>query len=464
MFLFSALLFYSCKKEKQNGTVNSGNNVINHPPVANAGMDQTIQIGSNTILDGSGSSDSDHNKITYKWRNISGAGSATIENDMAVTTNVKISITGSYKFELKVTDPGGLFDLDTVSITTENGSCEIGNRPIVLAQLVPIGTLSSAREGISVATAGDKIVFAGGVNSHESSSVDIYDISRYAWSTASLSAARSEMAVIAAGNKIFFAGGGYLYGDDYYSNVDVYDANLNTWTTTNLSEIKTEVGAAVVGDKVFFAGGFTINGLSNKVDIFDMTTNHWSTDTMNLGRAVMCGVTIGQKIYFAGGYESQGGSYGSSKRIDIYDNATHSWSNSTLSYLNNNNYNVYGLLAGVAVGENIFLSGEGCAVEVYNSNSGTSNPIFLNQKDAYISVIKDGKIIFFHYNSKQFDIYDPASGQWSVGLLPYPITPGAAIISVNNTIYVAGGTIGCTPIGNGTCSPVAINQVYKLEF
>jgi hypothetical protein len=53
----------------------------------------------------------------------------------------------------------------------------------------------------------------------------------------------------------------------------------------------------------------------------------------------------------------------------------------------------------------------------------------------------------------KFDIYDITTGTWSIGVLSKNIE-GAGIISMNDTIYVAGGYV------NGGIS----NQVWKLEF
>ena len=97
------------------------------------------------------------------------------------------------------------------------------------------------------------------------------------------------------------------------------------------------------------------------------------------------------------------------------------------------------------------------AVEIRDMNSGSSTFDCLFQPNAFFSaVLKDNKIVFFTGDGAEknkFDIYDIATNTWSIGVLPQSIT-GAAIISVNNTIYVAGGDI------NGVLS----NQVWKLEF
>ena len=72
------------------------------------------------------------------------------------------------------------------------------------------------------------------------------------------------------------------------------------------------------------------------------------------------------------------------------------------------------------------------------------------------AVEKNNKIIFFTGAGavkNKFDIYDVTTNTWSIGVLPQEIQL-VSIISVNNTIYVAGGY---TP-------GVFFNKVWKLEF
>src|SRR5215212_6382467 len=120
----------------------------NHPPVANAGADQTIVLPINTvILNGSGSTDPDNNIIGYSWIKISGPSAFNIANVSAVQTQATDLVQGIYRFELKVTDAGGLFSKDTIQITVDHDlpiptACDVGNRPLINVQLIPIGTLS----------------------------------------------------------------------------------------------------------------------------------------------------------------------------------------------------------------------------------------------------------------------------------------------------------------------------------
>jgi hypothetical protein len=76
-----------------------------------------------------------------------------------------------YQFELKVIDAGGLFSKDTIQVTVNAAvtyTCGDTNRPIINAQVIPVGTLSQVRGGVAVASAGNKILFAGGLTPSDS--------------------------------------------------------------------------------------------------------------------------------------------------------------------------------------------------------------------------------------------------------------------------------------------------------
>ncbi len=151
--------------------------------------------------------------------------------------------------------PAGLFSKDTVQVTVDSSSgqtlaCGDSNRPTINARLIPVGTLSQARSSIAVASAGNKILFAGG--SGHSSRVDIYDISTNKWSTAELSEGRGfGIAAAANGNKIFFAGGEAGDGTWPSDVVDIYDVSTNTWTVAHLSLGGDDIAAAAVGTRFF---------------------------------------------------------------------------------------------------------------------------------------------------------------------------------------------------------------------
>lgn len=449
----------------------------NQPPIACAGPDQVITLPNIATLNGSCSADPDNNITSYSWTKISGPTSYSITNINAVQTAFTNLEQGIYQVELKVTDAGGLFSKDTVRVTVNGGvtnTCSNLNRPFVNAQLIPIGQVSQTRGGMSVASSGNKIFFAGGVSqSVPSSRVDIYDIGTNTWSTAELCAGRYLIAIVAAGNKIFFGGGETLDGTWPVDSVDIYNISTNNWSVAHLSTAGNGIVAATVGNKVFFAGGdggFSGNpDRSSTVDIYDLISNTWST--ASLGSEGKEGghsaVAVNNKLYISGGgaWSSNFGNWFCTKRIDIYDNTTNSWSTSSLDE---------GKLlhAGIAVNGKIYWAGgytgsnptiiNSCSVEIKDINTGSvsiqqlSAPLTWSSTEGQAAVAKDGKIIFMGYHqpvTNKFDIYDIATNSWSIGILPFTID-AASIISINNTVFVAGGFV------NGVLS----NQLWKLEF
>jgi len=449
---------------------------INNPPVANAGPDQTITLPTNAVdLDGSASSDPDNNIMNYTWAKISGPSSFNIANTGSVQTQVTNLVQGAYLFELKVTDAGGLFSKDTIRVTVNAQppplqTCGSTNRPVINAQLIPFGTLSLARESMAVASAGNKIVFAGGIggsfgNPFPTSRIDIYDVVSGTWSTSELCIGRYSIAAAATGNKIFFGGGETGDGTCGVDSVDIYDISTNTWSVSHLSAAGNSITAAAVGNKVLFAGGDPTscgNGTgvdrAKTVDIYDVTLNQWSTTSLTEPKYNMSAVTLNDRVFFSGGAGSL-----LSKKIEIYNDATGTW---TLDSM----YEEKAAHGGIVAGGKIFWAGGGsyssnptCLVEIKDVNSGNqsiqylSQPGYWNADAGQSPVVKDNKIIFIGHsvnNRDKFDIYDIASNTWYIGILPQPVPYGASFFSLNNTIYIAGGTTGSA----------FTNQVWKLEF
>ncbi len=451
----------------------------NRPPVANAGPDQTIFLPTNEVtLDGSGSTDPNTNIKNYAWTKISGPASFNFINANAIQTGVNDLVEGIYQIELKVIDSVGLFSKDTVQVVVNSQmlACDNGNRPLIYAQLIPVGNLSQVRGDMAVAAAGNKIVFAGGGwNNTFSSRVDIYDLTTQTWSTAELCVPRNAIAAIGTGNKIFFAGGEVGDGTWPVDSVDIYDVTSDTWTVSHLSSAGHSIAAAAAGNKVFFAGGD--GGFAGdryrRVDVFDLATSSWSATLLSEGQYSPSAVTADNKVFFAGGAtwlpDPNNIPYNywlPSNKIDILDNVTHSWSTSTLieGKAGFGSVAVSGKIywvGGQTGGANNSPKYASCLVEIRDLFNGSSSVQHLSKPSwGGKAVVKGNKIIFLGYGDvnarnepNKFDIYDIASNTWSIGILPIYIE-GAPIISVNNTIYITGGII------NGVLS----DQVWKLEF
>ena len=120
--LIACLLFNSCKKERASDgyQTNPTTSNTNKPPIALAGPDQTITLPTDSILlDGTASNDPDGTITSWVWTNISGPSSFAFVNPNFSKTQVKNLIEGTYLFELKVTDNGGLIAKDTVLVTVK---------------------------------------------------------------------------------------------------------------------------------------------------------------------------------------------------------------------------------------------------------------------------------------------------------------------------------------------------------
>ena len=98
----------------------------NDPPTADAGPDQTVLEKSTVRLDGSNSSDPDDGIEFYRWKQKAGPSVSlsdpTDDQPTFTSPSVVDSKSKSLKFELTVTDFGGLKDTDTtvVNVTGEN--------------------------------------------------------------------------------------------------------------------------------------------------------------------------------------------------------------------------------------------------------------------------------------------------------------------------------------------------------
>ncbi|MHC4445806.1 MAG: PKD domain-containing protein [Planctomycetota bacterium] len=116
----------------------------NHPPVAEAGEDQTVDPGTNVKLDGSGSSDPDGDNLTFSWQVLNDPSPVTLKDadkaKASFTAPNPIEETTIIEIELTVSD-GGLSSIDVVRVVVEPGSGQGvgggGQGPPSIFSLVP---------------------------------------------------------------------------------------------------------------------------------------------------------------------------------------------------------------------------------------------------------------------------------------------------------------------------------------
>lgn len=278
-----------------------------------------------------------------------------------------------------------------------------------------------------------KAFFAGG---HEEgyigfvqADLNIYDFSRERWEHLNLSVPRSHLASATAGNKILFAGGANVYSAnpvypsvlEYYSTVDILDYDSYNTTVAQLSEMRGFLTSASAGNKAFFIGGKTIDGYSSKMDIYDASNGQWTVIDLPRERAYASAVVNGSKIYICGGSNGSG----NLKIVDVYDYITSQWSTFTAPH-------DHFKASAISVGENLYLAGGNGSNEkfvdilTFGNNKWTSAELTDARFDIAVAAA-NGKVIFFGGNySFNVDVYDIASDKWSVAILSDGVTGVAA--------------------------------------
>jgi hypothetical protein len=118
---------YDLRLTVHDGLVTSAADVVrvttdNAAPVADAGFDQTVPVGSLVRVSGAGSTDADGAELGFRWAMIGQptGSTAALFNVMAVRPAFIPDVPGTYILQLIVTDGGAISEPDTVIVTTEN--------------------------------------------------------------------------------------------------------------------------------------------------------------------------------------------------------------------------------------------------------------------------------------------------------------------------------------------------------
>jgi hypothetical protein len=95
----------------------------NSHPVADAGADQSVDVDTTVILDGSGSIDSDNDIVSYQWQQTGGPAVTLINADASVAQfTAAVAAESVLTFELTVTDAAGLTSTDTCVVTVSKSN------------------------------------------------------------------------------------------------------------------------------------------------------------------------------------------------------------------------------------------------------------------------------------------------------------------------------------------------------
>jgi len=146
-----------------NGTASSTSSVtvstINTKPVANPGPNQTVNIGSTVVLNGSGSSDVDGDPLTYAWtltQKPTGS-SAVLSGANTVNPTFVADRRGTYTVQLIVNDGKENSDAKSVTITVQGNTQPTANAGP--PQTVNVGSLVQLNGSASTDVDGDPLTY-----------------------------------------------------------------------------------------------------------------------------------------------------------------------------------------------------------------------------------------------------------------------------------------------------------------
>ncbi len=197
--------------------------------------------------------------------------------------------------------------------------------------------------------------------------VQVYDANNNTWSTLTLSAPRKYASIGTAGEFVVFAGGVSESGQ-VSDKVDVFHVPTKVWHQATLSEPRGYIAITGLGNKIFMAGGYTNTGLSDRIDILNTDTWEASFTTLMRPRALIEAATVGNKVVLAGGGEFDFVDY---TEVDIFDGNTESWSSANLTQVD-----FGGLMGSAVVGDKVYFEGgigpdDAALMDVYDAAANT---------------------------------------------------------------------------------------------
>lgn len=122
---------------------------VNQVPVADAGSDRTVQVGTAVTLNGGASSDPDGDAISYIWAQTDGTQVSLGSSNTAAPSFIP-AVAGTYTFSLKVYDGKDTSPADTVTVTVSETTVSIALATPSVGEVVSTNpTLSWRGSGMS---------------------------------------------------------------------------------------------------------------------------------------------------------------------------------------------------------------------------------------------------------------------------------------------------------------------------
>jgi uncharacterized repeat protein (TIGR01451 family) len=208
--------------------------VLNMPPVADAGPDQTVFVEEVAQLDGSGSSDPEGQPLTYDWQQIGGPAVTLSDSGAEMPTFTAPSTPAVLTFTLTVTDPYNASDTDQVVVNVVDAP--IGNLSADNSSPTQIGettfftaTLTTGSNVNYTWEFGDGNGDTGPMVSHIYAATGIY--------TATVTATNSANSLMATTSVLVYVPGLQIEKEASVSSAAVGEEVVYTYTVTNESSL-----------------------------------------------------------------------------------------------------------------------------------------------------------------------------------------------------------------------------------
>ena len=234
--------------------------VVNIPPVADAGLDQTVNTGDTVTLDGSGSSDADSDPLTYSWAlSVPGGSGATLSDTTVVSPTFIPDVDGTYTATLIVNDG------------TDDSA---PNDAVITAQAVVVNIPPVADAGLDQnVSVGDTVTLDGSGSSDADS-----DPLTYSWSLSAPGGSGATLSSTTAANPTYVAD----VAGDYVAQLIVNDgtedsaADTSMVTASAVPVNNAPVADAGIDQNVSVGDTVTLDGSGSTDADADPLTYSWS--------------------------------------------------------------------------------------------------------------------------------------------------------------------------------------------
>ena len=161
--------------------------------------------------------------------------------------------------------------------------------------------LSEDRLLLAGASTNNFAVFAGGISTTHSATVDVFNANLVRFTPTELSEARSSLSGTTIGEYALFAGGKTSFG--YSKKVDAYSDDLTRVSATDLTEERSDCAIVVINDKCIVFGGknSSVSGDSVICDVYDADLTKYNSFELEHSHAYGAAAVADWYVAVAGG-------------------------------------------------------------------------------------------------------------------------------------------------------------------